>query len=83
MTKTKSTEFGCDYPKCKKKVKVNTDEYCPANFPYDKGWLYIYNHQAKSKPNNKILITDAHFCCKEHLLKFLEMQIDISLEDRE
>jgi hypothetical protein len=66
MSKKQFTEFECDV--CNKKI-ISTE------FPYDKGWQYLYLFDGKvSEDNNirQVSIKDRHFCGKECMIKFIK-----------
>jgi len=60
--KQKQIEFKCAF--CNRKT-TDTD------FPYEKGWKYLYSFKWKDSSNGKLKFTDKHFCCISCLLAFL------------
>ena len=59
MTKKEKTltTFNCD--ECGKQSEERTKDNC---FPYEKGWVYIYNLEFKVASNHLNRIKDKHFC---------------------
>lgn len=58
----KSSEFKCD--ECD-----NTEE--AKEFPYKKGWFYLYEFKVKNDKNVQISIRDKKFCSKKCLNNFV------------
>lgn len=57
------TRFTCD--ECGKKSELEKD------FPYEKGWAYLYNFSFKLAKNIVPMPKDKHFCCKACLIKYV------------
>ena len=76
MSKRTLTEFGCDLLGCA--VATISDK-----FPYERGWQYIYNFEAKLLSDimagkgdvmeevRTIKVKDKHFCSQAHLIESL------------
>lgn len=74
----KRQTFRCDY--CDKSIECPMD---PFLFPYKDGWVYLYNLNFKTSelPYKQVAgqhkeFRDHHFCCREHLLKFVMSRIN-------
>ena len=57
------TKFTCD--NCEKKSKEEKD------FPYGKGWCYIYNFSIKIEKKDSLTIKDKHFCSDACMNSFI------------
>ena len=70
MTKRQITQtiFTCD--NCDKMSDKEKE------FPYDKGWYYLYNFEGKVAKNSKFHYDDKHFCSKQCLRTFILKKID-------
>ena len=76
MTKRMLTEFGCDVLGC---GAATIDK----EFPYKRGWQYVYNFEVKLTQEvlvgrgdvmtevRTIKIADKHFCSHAHLIEYL------------
>ena len=71
MKKNKVT-FTCD--NCEEEISVE-GESKRQKFPYEKGWIFMYNLEWKRKnPMSERPIKDKHFCCKECAIQFVEKE---------
>lgn len=76
MSKVVSTKFVCD--ECGKTVEANDDPNM--KFPYDKGWLYLFNYNSqysKAGVVDRIVKQDNHLCSMDCLIKFVKKQYDL------
>ena len=81
--KKKIIEFKCDFPGCKKRIKVESEYLSDRTpYPYDKGWVYLYNHKGKVAQNVFFEAEDNHFCGGEHLIEFIQLQITRALKEK-
>ena len=58
--------FACD--NCKKEIKILQDKNF--KFPYNEGWIYVFNLELKTAMNETLQIRDKHLCCDECYLDF-------------
>ena len=65
------TKFICD--ECKKE---GTESEQPRSYPYNEGWVYLYNFKFKLAKDKDYTIADKHFCCKECFIKFLMRKLE-------
>jgi hypothetical protein len=56
----KMRAFKCD--NCGKESEIILEGTIQNVFPYEKGWLYVYNLELKNLPVASITIKDGHFC---------------------
>lgn len=92
--KTEKVTFTCDNKECAQKIERDKKEIInprfgygtnPSlffNYPYDEGWLYLYNmnfqrpdypkpEETRTEIRKRIEVKDKHFCSKKCLIKFL------------
>jgi len=65
--------FKCDCKGCKKSVSINE---LMENFPYEKGWIYIYELILKVRNRDSLKAQDKHYCCLEHFQKSIKDEIN-------
>ena len=68
--------FKCDLPKCKKQISIDEN----SGYPYKKGWVYIYNLEIKVGKNAKVIDSDKHYCCYEHMLEHIKKGVEYNLQ---
>lgn len=69
----KLVNFECDDCRENSGFRSEIDSECYKGqlpFPYDRGWVYIYNFAFKIF-GNSIVIKDKHFCSRICLIKFV------------
>lgn len=60
--------FTCD--NCRKILKNQLD------FPYSKGWVYLFRIELKPSKSQRVIDQDKHFCSKKCLKEILVKCID-------
>jgi len=60
------TTFECDF--CKKRSYESEE---PPEYPYNFGWIYIYNLNFKTCNDKINNLKDLHFCCRDCFIKYI------------
>lgn len=68
--KEQKTIFTCDKSGCGK------DTEWLKGFPYDQGWVYIYNAQIKVNKDRQIRMMDRHYCSQSHMLEDIKEKME-------
>jgi hypothetical protein len=63
--------FVCD--NCGKEGEIF--EESQKHYPYDDGWVYIYNFKFKLDKNKERGIVDKHFCSKDCMKDFINKEL--------
>jgi hypothetical protein len=69
------TTFTCDNCKKKETVKQKT------GYPYDKGWVYLFNLKGKIASQHYD-IQDKHFCCLNCEIEFIRKMIEALIQPK-
>jgi len=80
----KTVNFICN--ECKKesgdKPELDSDDFKGGNvFPYEDGWIYIYNLEMRIL-GERVALKDVHICSKTCFTKHLKKAIDKIKEDK-
>lgn len=73
--------FVCDT--CGNESKPLEDKHkIHSGYPYEDGWLYLYNFTFKQSKDIQKSFIDKHFCCKECLKRYItNLFIDEDIND--
>jgi len=63
--------FTCD--NCKKKEILDNEKY-----PYDKGWVFLYNFKFKVASNKSNPNKEKHFCCRNCMVIYMNKKLEES-----
>ena len=76
------TEFICNH--CNKSIVIPNDNFDGScQFPYDSGWIFIYNLEFKVEQKLPLKIAKEHFCSKKCLTDHIRQRIKEHIVEQE
>jgi len=74
--------FVCD--NCGKKSKLMEETHkLHSGYPYDEGWVYLYDFQFKEEKNTQKRSSDKHFCSSGCMKQYIIKEIGIVVGETE